>query len=130
MLPSVAYPLSTLFVGYDEELFKLTLHGFRLYSLSHFICGYNIYASSFFTSLNNGVVSAVISFSRTFVFQVSMLFILPLFLKNDGIWLAIVAAELLGLAVTVFFIISQHDRYGFFPGQRSNSRKKLWVCNT
>ncbi|MDE6031647.1 MAG: MATE family efflux transporter, partial [Oscillospiraceae bacterium] len=116
---ALAYPLSTLFVGYDEGLFKLTLHGFRLYSLSYFICGYNIYASSFFTSLNNGVVSAVISFSRTFVFQVSMLFILPLFLKNDGIWLAIVAAELLGLAVTVFFIISQRDRYGYFPRKRT-----------
>lgn len=116
---ALAYPLSTLFVGYDEGLFKLTLHGFRLYSISYFICGYNIYASSFFTSLNNGVVSAVISFSRTFVFQVSMLFILPLFLKNDGIWLAIVAAELLGLAVTVFFIISQRDRYGYFPGKRT-----------
>lgn len=116
---ALAQPLSALFVGYDEELFKLTLHGFRLYSLSYLVCGFNIYSSSFFTSLNNGVVSAVISFSRTFVFQVSMLFILPIFLKNDGIWLAIAAAELLGLMVTIFFIISQRKRYGYFPRKQA-----------
>lgn len=116
---ALAQPLSALFVGYDEELFKLTLHGFRLYSLSYLVCGFNIYSSSFFTSLNNGVVSAVISFSRTFVFQVSMLFILPIFLKNDGIWLAIAAAELLGLIVTIFFIISQRERYGYFPKKQA-----------
>lgn len=116
---ALAQPLSALFVGYDEELFKLTLHGFRLYSISYLVCGFNIYSSSFFTSLNNGVVSAVISFSRTFVFQVSMLFILPIFLKNDGIWLAIAAAELLGLMVTIFFIISQRKRYGYFPRKQA-----------
>lgn len=116
---ALAQPLSALFVGYDEELFKLTLHGFRLYSLSYLVCGFNIYSSSFFTSLNNGVVSAVISFSRTFVFQVSMLFILPIFLKNDGIWLAIAAAELLGLMVTIFFIISKRERYGYFPRKQA-----------
>lgn len=116
---ALAQPLSALFVGYDEELFKLTLHGFRLYSLSYLVCGFNIYSSSFFTSLNNGVVSAVISFSRTFVFQVSMLFILPIFLKNDGIWLAIAAAELLGLMVTIFFIIFQRERYGYFPRKQA-----------
>lgn len=115
----LAQPLSALFVGYDEELFKLTLHGFRLYSLSYLVCGFNIYSSSFFTSLNNGIVSAVISFSRTFVFQVSMLFILPIFLKNDGIWLAIAAAEFLGLMVTIFFIISQRERYGYFPRKQA-----------
>lgn len=112
---ALAYPLSMLFVGYDEELFRLTLRGFRLYSVSFIVCGFNIFSSSFFTALNNGVVSAVISFSRTFVFQVSMLFILPIFLKSDGIWLAIVAAELLGLTVTIFFFISQRNRYGYFP---------------
>ncbi len=111
----LAQPLATLFVGYDDELFKLTLHGFRLYSLSYLVCGFNIYSSSFFTSLNNGLVSAVISFSRTFVFQVTMLFVLPIFLKNDGIWLAISAAEILGLLVTISFIITQRNRYGYFP---------------
>ncbi len=116
---ALAYPLSMLFVGYDEELFRLTLRGFRLYSISFIVCGFNIYSSSFFTSLNNGIVSAVISFSRTFVFQVSMLFILPIFLKGDGIWLAIVVAELLGLLVTIFFIFSQRNRYGYFPQRRT-----------
>ncbi len=116
---TLAYPLSMLFVGYDEELFRLTLRGFRLYSISFIVCGFNIYSSSFFTSLNNGIVSAMISFSRTFVFQVSMLFILPLFLKSDGIWLAIVAAELLGLMVTIFFILTQQKRYGYLPKRRA-----------
>ena len=110
----LAYPLSMIFVSYDEALLQLTVRGFRLYSVSFLICGFNIYGSALFTALNNGVISAAISFLRTLVFQVSMLFILPALLDLDGIWLSISAAELLALAVTATFIIAKRKKYGYF----------------
>lgn len=110
----LAYPLTKLFVGYDEELFNLTCRGFRLYSLSFLICGFNIFGSAFFTALNNGFVSAAISFLRTLVFQIGALFILPVFWDADGIFFAIVAAELLAVAVTVFFLLRNRKKYSYF----------------
>jgi len=106
--------LSYLFVGYDEELFNLTNRGFKLYSLSFFIMGINIFASAFFTALNNGFVSAVISFLRTLVFQIIVVLILPIFLGVDGIWSAVFVAELLELFITVYFFISQRKNYNYF----------------
>ena len=78
--------LSGLFVGYDAELYRLTVRGFHLYAISFLLCGFNIYGSSFFTALNNGVVSAAISFLRTVVFEVAAILILPVFFGVDGIW--------------------------------------------
>ena len=93
-------PLARIFVGYDQDLYELTVQGFHLYAVSYLLCGLNIFGSSFFTALNNGLASAVISFLRTLVFQCAAVLILPVFLKVDGIWLAITVAEALALAVT------------------------------
>ena len=109
----LAYPLAKLFVGYDSQLFSMTVRGFMLYSLSFLVMGFNIFGSSFFTALNNGGVSAIISFLRTFAFQILAIYLLPELLALDGIWLAIVFAELLSIAVTVFFFVTQRSRYGY-----------------
>ncbi len=109
----MARPLSRIFVGYDGDLLALTAHGFRLFSLAFFGKAVNIFGSAFFTALNNGAISAVISFLRTLLFQIGAIFILPVFLELDGIWLAVAAAELLAMAVTVFFLVTQRTRYGY-----------------
>ncbi len=105
--------LTKIFVGYDQELYEMTSHGFRLYSLSFLLCGFNIYASSLFTALGNGAVSAAISFLRTLLFQVISVLILPLILGINGIWLAVTAAEVMALAVTVTFLIKYRNRYHY-----------------
>ena len=109
----LAATLSRLFVGYDPELFTLTRHGLRLYSLSFLLVGFNIFGSAFFTALGNGAVSACISFLRTLLFQVAAVLLLPLVLRVDGIWLAIVVAETLALLVTVLFFLGKRNTYGY-----------------
>lgn len=108
-----AQPLAQIFVGYDIGLTALTKRALCLYSLSFLVMGVNIFGSAFFTALGNGVVSAAVSFLRTLVFQVAAVLLLPLLLGLDGIWLAIVAAELLALAVTVFFFIKKGKYYHY-----------------
>jgi putative MATE family efflux protein len=105
--------LSGIFVGYDIELYELTRRAFAIYSLSFIFAGFSIYASSFFTALGNGLVSAIISFLRTLVFQVVAVLLLPLILGNDGIWYSIVAAELASLIVCVIFLIKMRRRYQY-----------------
>ena len=109
----LASPLSKIFVGYDKELLDLTCNGFRLFSLSFLISGFNIFASSFFTALSNGFVSAAISFSRTLLFQIAAVLLLPLILGINGIWLAIVAAEALALIVSAVFLITKKKKYKY-----------------
>ena len=106
-------PLAQIFVGYDAELRALTVHGFRLYAICFLLAGFNTFGSAFFTALNNGVVSAAISFLRTLLFQVGTVLILPVFLGLDGVWLAIVAAELLALFVTIFFFFIKRKQYHY-----------------
>lgn len=108
-----AQPLAKVFVGYDDGLSALTARALALYSLSFLFMGYNIFGSAFFTALGNGVVSAAISFLRTLLFQVAAVLLLPLLLGIDGIWLAIVAAELLALIVTAFFFVRKKDDYHY-----------------
>lgn len=91
----------------------MTCRGFRLYALAFVIMGVNVWASSFFTALGNGAVSAAISFLRTFLFQVAVVLILPIFLGIDGIWLAIVAAELLALLFTGLFLWGNRKKYHY-----------------
>lgn len=110
---AVSAPLAGLFVGYDQELYRLTVRGFRLYAISYLLCGFNIFGSSFFTALNNGLASAAISFLRTLVFQCASVLILPAFLEVDGIWLAISVAEGLALAVTVVFLAANRREYRY-----------------
>lgn len=110
----LASPLSKIFVGYDPELYQMTVRGFRIYAVSFLLCGFNIYGSSFFTALNNGVVSAVISFLRTVVFEVAAILLLPLFFGLDGIWCAISVAEAAALCITGGFFFKMRSRYGYF----------------
>ncbi len=106
-------PLSSLFVGYDAGLCAMTRRGFQIFSLSFLMTGFNIFGSAFFTALNDGVVSAVISFLRTMVFQVAAVWILPVFLKLDGVWLSVVAAEALALLVTAGFLAAKRKVYHY-----------------
>ena len=110
---ALAGPLSRIFVGYDPELLDLTTRGFQLYSLSFLAMGFNIFGSAFFTALGSGVISAAIAFLRTLLFQTGAIFILPLFLELDGIWLAVTAAEVLTLFITAAFLATQRRRYGY-----------------
>lgn len=106
-------PLAQFFVGYDTELLAMTSHGLRLYALAFLVSGFNIYGSAFFTALNNGLVSAVISFLRTLVFQMAAVLILPMLLGLNGIWLAVLVAELLALGVTLQFFIRKKKVYHY-----------------
>ena len=108
-----AQPLAKIFVGYDIGLTGLTTRALALYSLSFLFMGHNIFGSAFFTALGNGVVSAAISFLRTLLFQVAAVLILPRLLGIDGIWLAIVVAELLALVITIYFFIKKKDNYHY-----------------
>lgn len=105
--------LSKIFVGYDEELFEMTSNAFRIYAISFLVCGFNIYASSFFTALNNGIISAVISFMRTLVFQILAVLILPILFGLNGIWLSITVAEVLSLIVTITLLIRNKEKYHY-----------------
>ena len=109
----LAVPLCKLFVGYDEELYQLTLRGYCIYAFSYLVCGYNIFGSSLFTALNNGLISAIISFLRTIVFQISSVLILPMLLGLDGLWVSVVVAELLAAIVTEIFIRVKKKQYNY-----------------
>ena len=108
-----ADPLTRFFVGYNAGLQAMTVHGFRIYCLAFLVNGFNIYGSAFFTALNNGAVSAAISFLRTLLFQTAALFILPVLFGLNGIWMAVIAAELAALCVTVTFIIKMKEKYHY-----------------
>lgn len=106
-------PLSQIFVGYNSELYEMTRDGFRLYSISYLICGFNIFGSAFFTALNDGLISAILSFVRTLVFQVLCILIMPGLWGLQGIWLSLVAAEALSISVTVFFMVTKRKKYHY-----------------
>ena len=109
----LGWPLSKIFVGYDPELMEMTVRGFVIYSLSFLLCGFNIFGSSLFTALNNGLISAVISFVRTLICQIAAVMLLPLILGLDGIWWAIVVSEGVALILTVFCFIKFKNRYHY-----------------
>lgn len=111
---ALAKPLAKLFVGYDEALYNLTWQGFRLYSLAFLFTGLNIFASSLFTALNNGTVSAAISFMRTLVFQIGAVLVLPAMAGATGLWLATFAAEGCALAVSLIFTLANRKKYGYY----------------
>ncbi len=106
---------SSIFVGYDKALQELTVRGFKIFAFSFIFTGVNIYGSALFTALNNGVISAVISFFRTFVFQCAGVLLLPELFSSgiDGVWFSIVVSELASLALTIFLIIKKRKKYGY-----------------
>ena len=109
----LARPLAVIFVGYDQGLLELTLRGFIIYSFSFLFSGIAIFGSSFFTALNDGLISALISFLRTLIFQVAAVLIFPLILGIDGIWISIVAAELMAAIVTSLFLVTKRKKYHY-----------------
>lgn len=111
LLMLFAETLAAIFVSYDNELMALTTHAIRLYTFSFLICGFNIFAAAFFAAMNNGLVASVLSLTRLLVFQLAAVFILPLILGNNGIWLSVVVAELLAAAVASFFVIKSGKKY-------------------
>ena len=114
ILPEIlAKPLAGIFVNYDKGLLEMTITAIRLYAISYFIAGFNIFSSAFFTALNNGLVSAVISFLRTLVFQILAILILPIVLQINGIWLSIVFAEAVSLIVSIIFLIINRKKYQY-----------------
>ncbi len=110
---SLARPLSMIFVHYDKELFQLTIRAFFFFSFSFLFSGIAIYSSSFFTALNNGLISALISFLRTLVFQIAAVLILPYFLKIDGIWMSIIVAEIMAAMLSILFIFFYRKKYQY-----------------
>ena len=109
---ALAYPFFKIF-GYDGEIFDMTLRGFRIYAPAFLIAGFSYFGSSMFTALNNGLVSGIISFLRTLVFQVAAVLVFPVFLDIDGVWSATVFAEIISLAVTAAFVIAFRKKYGY-----------------
>lgn len=110
---ALAPALSYIFVGYDAQLLELTTRGFRIYSIAYLFCGASIFASSFFTALGDGGVSAAISFLRTLLFQAGAILLLPRVLDLDGVWLATALAELLAMAVSGWFLWSRREKYHY-----------------
>lgn len=106
-------PLSFIFVGYNDALLDLTVHGFRLFALNYIVCGINIFSSSLFTALCNGRISALLSFLRAFLLRGGMVLLLPVILGVDGIWLSPMLAELIGAILSVFFLIRYRRQYHY-----------------
>lgn len=102
-----------IFVGYDRELFDLTVYAFRLFAFSFLLAGANIFTSSFFTALGSGGISAAVSFLRTLVFQLIAVLVLPAFFGLDGIWWAITVAEVLAFMVSITFVFAKRKKYHY-----------------
>jgi putative MATE family efflux protein len=109
----LSVPLCKLFVGYDDRLYLIMFRGFIIYAFSYILTGFNIFGSSFFTALNNGVVSAIISFLRTLVFQISAILILPELFMLDGVWFSVIACEVASAIVTVAFLVGKQKKYSY-----------------
>lgn len=109
----LATPLSKLFVGYDKELMDMTVSGFRIFALSFVFMGFAIFASGFFTALNDGVTSAIISFLRTLVFQCAAVIILPMLWGIDGVWISIIVAEVMAVVLSAIFLVAKRKKYHY-----------------
>lgn len=110
---TLAPALSAIFVSYDPDLMEFTTKAYRIYALAFLIMGLPIYGSAFFTSLNNGLVSALIAFLRTLVFECGAVIVLPIILGIDGIWLSVSVAELCAAVLTVIFMVALRNHYGY-----------------
>lgn len=109
----LAVPLSKIFVGYDPALMALTVSGFRIFALSFLFMGFAIFSSGFFTALNDGLTSALISFLRTLVFQVAAVVLLPLIWGIDGVWISIVVAEVMAVMLGIVFLILKQKKFQY-----------------
>ncbi len=107
-------PLAKMYVGYDAQLLDITVGAFGIYAFSFIFAGIAIFGSAFFTALNDGLTSALISFLRTLVFQVAAVLLMPLVWGLDGIWYSAVAAEVMAVAVTLFFLAAKRKKYRYW----------------
>ncbi len=105
--------IARIFVGYDPELSAMTVSAFRIYAFAYLLMGFSIFGSGFFTSLSDGVTSALISFLRTLVFEGGSVLLLPLVLGVNGIWSAIVVAETMAVLLTFLFMKIKQKRFGY-----------------
>ena len=110
---ALAEPIATLFVGYDPALCALTTRAFRICAVPFLVMWFNVYASSFFTALNDGMVSAAISFVRALILPVICIIALPMLWKLDGVWLSLVASETLSVIVSLYFMLSKRRKYHY-----------------
>jgi putative MATE family efflux protein len=110
----LAAPLSGIFVGYDSALLDMTVRGFRIFSLSFLFAGFAIFGSGFFTALNDGLTSALISFLRTLVFQILAVMLLPLVWELDGIWISVVVAEAMAVATGAVCLVVKRKKYKYW----------------
>ena len=110
----LAVPLARIFVSYDAALMELTVSGFRIFALSFLFMGYAIFGSGFFTALNDGVTSAIISFLRTLIFQAAAVILLPLLWGIDGVWFSIVAAEVMAVVFSAIFLVAKRRKYHYW----------------
>lgn len=110
---ALAHPIAKVFVGYDQGLMEMTKRGFYVYSVAYLVMGYAIFASGFFTALNDGLTSGLISVLRTIVFQISAVLLLPLVMGLDGIWISVFVAEFLALMVSILLLILKRKKYGY-----------------
>lgn len=111
---ALAVPLARIFVSYDEELLAMTVRGFRIFSVAFLVTGYGVFGSALFTALNNGLVSAILSFMRTIAFYIIAILIFPLFWGLDGVWVSTVFAEIAAMIVSAVFVIAYRKKYGYF----------------
>lgn len=111
---ALAGPLASIFVGYDQQLFLLTRKAFMIYSMSFILAWINLYTSAFFTALNNGLISAIVSFSRTLIFEVGAVLLIPYIFGIDGIWLSISVAEVFAIVMSIIFLAANKKRYHYW----------------
>ena len=109
----LARPLAFIFAGYDENLLSVTVTAERIYCISFLMMGFGIFGSAFFTALNNGIISALISTFRVLILQISAVLLLPMIFGQNGIWAAAVAAEFLAILITIGFLKHYRKRYGY-----------------
>lgn len=121
---SLADVIAMVYVSYDTVLLNMTARGMRLYSICFLFCGYNMFCSSFFTALNNGLISAAVSFGRTLVFQLACIFVLPLIWGLDGIWIATPVAEFLSVLLSLLMFVVNNKRYGYVSLNKKQSVDK------
>ena len=107
-------PLAEIYVGYDPVLLEMTAHAFRIYAYSFLFAGLAIFGSAFFTALNDGLTSALISFLRTLLFQSAAVMLMPLLWGLDGIWMSVVAAEIMAVAVTLVLLVIKRKKYRYW----------------
>ena len=112
LVEALSYPIVLIF-GFEKEVFDMALRGLQIYSVSFAIAGYSVFASSLFTALNNGLISGIISFTRTLLFQIVAIMVVPLWLGLDGVWAAMCFAEIPSLIVAVTCILCFKKKYGY-----------------